>query len=147
MSILEKLSEDLKVAMKKTDKLRVSTIRLLIAQMKNERINLQKDLTPEQEMAVLMNAAKKRKEAIAIYQTSSRNDLLEKEKLELEIINEYLPAQLTEAEIEKEIIEVIERTAANSIKDVGKVMAEAMKSLKGKADGKLVQQIVRSKLA
>lgn len=147
MSILEKLAEDLKIAMKKAEKLRVSTIRLLIAQMKNERINLQKDLTPEQELAVLMNAAKKRKEAIDIYQNSSRSDLLEKEKLELEIISEYLPAQLTAAEIEKEIAVIIERTAATSVKDVGKVMAEAMKTLKGKADGKLVQQIVRSKLA
>ena len=147
MSILEKISSDLKVAMKSKDKIRVETLRSLIAQLKNERISQGKDLSPEQELAVLMNAAKKRKEAIDIYEKSSRTDLLDKEKEELEIISEYLPEQLSDEEIEKTIAEIIERTGAASIKDLGRVMSEAMKELKGKADGKKVQQIVRSKLA
>jgi uncharacterized protein YqeY len=147
MSVLEKISEDMKAAMKAKDRLRVSTLRTVMAQLKNERIAKQSDLTPEQELSILMNAAKKRKEAIEIYQTSSRNDLLEKEQQELAIISEYLPQQLSDEELDKVISEIIDRTGASSLKELGKVMAEAMKELKGKADGKKVQQLVRSKLA
>ena len=147
MSLLEKLSEDMKNAMKAKDQVRVNTLRMVISQIKNERIAFQNDLSPEQELAVLMNAAKKRKEAIEIYQKSSRVDLLEKEQKELEIISEYLPEQMSEEDVDKVITEIIEHTAADSLKDMGKVMSEAMKILKGKADGKQVQQLVRSKLA
>lgn len=147
MNVLEKISADLKTAMKAKDQLRVSTLRTVIAQLKNERIAIQAELTPEQELSVLMNAAKKRKEAIEFYEKSSRTDLLNKEQHELAIISEYLPQQLSEEEIENVISEIIDRTGASSLKDLGKVMAETMKELKGKADGKKVQQIVRSKLA
>ena len=147
MSILEKISNDLKTAMKSKDRTRVETLRSLISQLKNERINQGKDLSPEQELAVLMNAAKKRKEAIEIYEKSNRNDLLDKEKSELDIISEYLPEQLSDEDIEKAVTEIIDRTGATSMKDLGRVMGEAMKELKGKADGKKVQQMVRSKLA
>lgn len=147
MSILETVTNDLKVAMKSKEKIRVETLRSIISQIKNERINQGKDLSPEQELTVLMNAAKKRKEAIDIYEKSNRNDLLNKEKTELDIISEYLPEQLSDEDIEKVIIELIDRTGATSIKDLGRVMSEAMKELKGTADGKKVQQMVRSKLA
>ncbi|MBD3291200.1 GatB/YqeY domain-containing protein [candidate division KSB1 bacterium] len=147
MSFLEKINSDLKTAMKAKDKIRVETLRSLIAQLKNERISQGKDLSPEQELAVLMNAAKKRNEAIEIYEKSNRTDLLDKEKGELDIISDYLPEQLSDEEIEKTVSEIIERTGATSIKDLGRVMGEAMKELKGKADGKKVQQMVRSKLA
>ncbi len=147
MSILEKITNDLKIAMKSKDKIRVETLRSVIAQLKNERINVGNDLSPEQELAVLMNAAKKRKEAIDIYEKSNRKDLLDKEKSELEIISEYLPEQISDEAIEKSVSAIIERTGATSVKDIGRVMGEAMKELKGKADGKKVQQMVRSKLA
>ena len=147
MNFLEKITDDMKTAMKAKDRLKVNTLRMLIAQIKNARIASQDDLTPEQELAVLMNAAKKRKEAIEIYQETDRTDLLEKEQNELAIISEYLPKQMSEEDIDKVISEIIKRLAAVNLKDMGKVMSEAMSVLKGKADGKYVQQLVRSKLA
>ena len=147
MNFLEKITDDMKTAMKAKDRLKVNTLRMLIAQIKNARIASQDDLTPEQELAVLMNAAKKRKEAIEIYQETDRTDLLEKEQNELAIISEYLPKQMSEEDIDKVISEIIKRLAAVNLKDMGKVMAEAMSVLKGKADGTYVQQLVRSKLA
>ncbi len=147
MSILQQLTEDMKQAMKAQDKLKLSTIRLLISQLKNAKIDLGKDLTPEQEISVLMNAAKKRKEAIEAYQTSNRQDLLEKEQQELVIIQQYLPEQMSDEELDRKITEIIVLTGASSLKDLGRVMSEAMKVLKGRADGKKVQQLVRTKLA
>ncbi len=94
-----------------------------------------------------MTAAKRRKEAIQAYESGNRQDLLEIESQELEIINEYLPKQISDGDVEKEINEIIEATGASSMKDLGTVMAEAMQRLKGKADGKKVQTIVRSRLA
>lgn len=147
MSILQRLTEDMKQAMKAQDKLRLSTIRMLIAQLKNARIDSGEDLMPDEEIQVLMNATKKRKEAIEAYQAGNRQDLLEKEQQELEIIQQYLPAQMSDEEIDEKIDEIIESTGASSLKDLGKVMSEAMKVLKGRADGKKVQQLVKAKLA
>ena len=147
MSLLEKITNDMKLAMKARDQLKVSTLRMLMSQIKNARINAKEDLNPEQELAVIINAAKKHKESIEIYQKTARTDLLEKEQKELAIIEEYLPEQISDEEVEKTITEIIEQTAAKSMKDIGKVMSEAMKILKGKADGKKIQQLVRSKLA
>lgn len=147
MSILLQLTEDMKQALKANDKLKLSTIRLLISQLKNVRIDSGKDLSPEEEISVLMNAAKKRKEAIEAYQSGHRPDLMEKEQQELEIIQQYLPVPMSDAEIEKAITEIMASTGASSLKDLGRVMSEAMKVLQGRVDGRKVQQLVRSKLA
>ena len=147
MSILQQLIEDMKQAMKAQEKLKLSTIRLLISDLKKEKIDSGKDLTPDQEIKILMSAAKKRKEAIEAYQAGNRQDLVEKEQQELAIIHQYLPAQMSAQEIAKQIDEIIQSTGALSMKDLGKVMSEAMKILKGRADGKIVQQLVREKLA
>lgn len=147
MSILQQLTEDMKQAMKAREKLKLGTIRMLISQLKNERIDSGEDLTLDDEIRILMNAAKKRKEAIEAYQAGNRQDLLEKEQQELEIIQQYLPAQMSEEEIEKQIDEIIRSSGASSLKDLGKVMSETMKVLKGRADGKKVQQLVKEKLA
>ena len=101
MSMLVQLTEDLKTAMKARDKVRTTTLRLVISQMKNARIDSGEDLTAEQELAVLLNAAKKRKEAIQAYESTDRTDLLNLEQQELEILNEYHPQQLSDKEIEK----------------------------------------------
>ncbi len=95
---------------------------------------------------MLLTAAKRRKDAMQAYEAANREDLLEIERQELEIINEYLPKQMDDKDIEKEIEKIIKTTGATSMKDFGKVMAEAMQRLKEKADGKKVQTIVRSKL-
>ena len=147
MSILQQLTEDMKQALKAQDKLKLSTVRMLISQLKNERIDSGKDLTPDEELQILMNAAKKRKEAIEAYESAGRQDLLAKEQQELAIIQQYLPAQMSDEEVEKEIDNIIKASGATSMKDLGRVMSEAMKALKGRVDGKKVQQLVRSKLA
>lgn len=147
MSILQQLIEDMKQAMKAQDKIKLSTVRLLISQLKNARIDSGKELTPEEEIAVLMNAAKRRKESIDAFKAGNRQDLIDREQQELVIIQQYLPAQISDEEIQKTITEIIAATGASSLKDVGKVMSEAMKVLKGRADGKKVQEFVRSKLA
>lgn len=147
MLYLDKISNDMKEAMKAKDKMKVNTLRMVIAQIKYEKIALKNDLTPEQELAVLLSAAKKRKESIELYKKSDRSDLLEIEQQELIIISAYLPTQLSDVEIEKAVSEIITEIGAASIKDMGKVMSGAMKILKGKADGKKVQEIVRQKLA
>lgn len=147
MSILNQLTEDMKQAMKAREKLKLGTIRMLISELKNARIDSGKDLTPDDELQILTNAAKKRKEAIEAYQAANRQDLYEKEQQELEIIQQYLPEQMSGEEIDKKLDEIIESTGASGLKDLGRVMSEAMKVFKGRADGKKIQQIVREKLA
>ncbi|HDP97833.1 MAG TPA: GatB/YqeY domain-containing protein [bacterium] len=146
MSLLGKLTEELKAALKAHDKFRVNTLRMLISQLKNAQINAGTELSPEQELDEIISAAKKRKESIQAYQAGGRQDLFENEQTELEIIKEFLPKQMSESEVEHEIEKVIQETGATSIKDLGKVMGEVMARLKGKADGKKVQAMVRAKL-
>lgn len=146
MSLQEQLLDEMKAAMKARDTIRVNTIRMVRAQMKDRQIAKGEELTPEDEIAVLTSAAKKRKEAIALYEKSDREDLLTKEKQELEIIANFLPEQLSESEIEETVARVINEVGASSLKEMGKVMKEAMSRLKGKADGKLVQTLVRKRL-
>ncbi len=147
MPILEKLNTELKSAMKAQNKVRVNALRLLISDIKKEKIDKGGELSSEQELKVLLTAAKRRKEAIEAYQKGNRQDLVEIERQELAIIEEYLPQQKTDQEIEMEVKKIIEETGASSLKDIGRVMAEAMQRLKGKADGKKVQAMVREKLA
>jgi len=147
MEIQNRLSEDLKTAMKAKEKIKVDTIRMVRAQLKDFQIAKRDDLTEEDEISVLINAAKKRKEALEFYEKSDRQDLIDRERQELEIISAYLPAQLSKEEIEKVVQKVMEKVGASSPRDLGKVMGAAMKDLKGKADGRMVQEIVREKLS
>ncbi|MFQ5649598.1 MAG: GatB/YqeY domain-containing protein [bacterium] len=147
MSLQDRLSDDLKLAMKARDALKVGTLRMVRAQLIDAEIARGDALNEDEVLGVLNNAAKKRKEAIAMYEKSSRDDLLAKEKEELEIITAYLPEQLSKEEIERVVSEIIADTGATTQKDLGKVMSSAMQQLKGKADGKVVQEMVRQKLA
>ena len=147
MSIQNQLMAELKTAMKAKDSVRVNTLRLLRAQMKDFQIAKGEELSEEDEISVLTNAAKKRKEAIEFYEKGGREELLAKEKKELEIISAFLPEQLTDDQIEEIVVKIIDEVDASSLKDLGKVMSAAMQQLKGRADGKLVQQIVRDKLS
>ncbi|MCH7674678.1 GatB/YqeY domain-containing protein [candidate division KSB1 bacterium] len=147
MEIQNRLSEDLKTAMKAKEKIKVETIRMVRAQLKDFQIAKRDELNEEDEISVLINAAKKRKEALELYEKSDRQDLIEQEKQELEIISAYLPAQLSKEEVEKVVLKVIEEVGASSLQDLGKVMGATMKDLKGKADGRMVQEIVREKLS
>lgn len=146
MSIQERLVEDLKLAMKSGDRLKTETIRLLRANLKDAEIAQMRKLSDEDAIKVLMSAAKKRKEAIEAYRAGGREDMAAKESQELQVISAYLPQQMTPTEIEAVIKLIITNTGAAGMKDLGKVMSEAMKELRGKADGNLVQQIVRNLL-
>ncbi len=146
MSILDRLTEDMKQAMKSGQKERLGTIRLLRGQIKDTSIYQQKELSEEEEIAVLTNAAKKRRESIEAFKTAGRNDLVEKESFELAVIQTYLPEQLDADELEKIVVEAIQESGALTIKDLGKVMPVVMAKVKGRADGKLTSQLVKNKL-
>lgn len=147
MSILEKLTEDMKVAMKAGEKERLSTIRLLRGQLKDVEIDKRAPLSEEEEIATLSNAAKKRREAIEAYSAANREDLAAKERQELEVIQSYLPQQLSAAEIETLVDAAIAGSGAQTMKDIGKVMPVVMAQVKGRADGKLVNELVRKRLS
>jgi len=146
MGVTEKMMEDVVIAMKQRDKIRVNALRYLLSQLKYAKIASQKSLTPEQEIDVLTNVAKKHKESIDIYVKAGKESQAAKEQQELDIIYSYLPNQLSEEVIDRIISEIVKQTGATSLKDLGKVMGAAMKELKGKADGKLIQDIVKRKL-
>jgi uncharacterized protein YqeY len=149
MNLQEKLNEDMRKALRKKEALRLSTIRLLLAAIKNLEIAKGKDkeLKESDLIGVLSAEAKKRKEAIEEYEKGKREDLVEKETKELEIIKEYLPEELSPEELEKIIEETIEEVGARDLKDMGKVMGAIMGKVKGRADGKVINQTVREKLA
>ncbi|MDZ7289204.1 MAG: GatB/YqeY domain-containing protein [candidate division KSB1 bacterium] len=146
MTLSEKLSEDYKAAMKSGVKLRIETLRLLRAQLKDEQISKMRALTSEEEIAVLSNAAKKRREAMELYKQGGRDDLLEKEMTELAIITSYLPQALSPEELVQIIDAAIKETGSATASDLGKVMGKIMPQVKGRADGKMVQQMVRERL-
>ncbi len=147
MSIKERLQQDLKESLKKKDTIRLNTIRSIINAIKNKEIDLRKEVTEEEIYAILNSLAKQRRESIEQYEKGGRQDLVDQEKRELEIILEYLPEQLSEKEIEKIVKETIEEVGASSMKDLGKVMKAVMPKVKGRADGKKVNEIVRSLLS
>ena len=147
MSIEQQLKEDMKLAMKEGRKTELDTIRLLRAQLKSAAIEKKSDLDETEQVQVLQREAKKRKESIEAYKKGNRQDLVEKETAELDFISGYLPEQLSESEIDQLVRQEIETLQVKSIKDMGRVMGAIMPKLKGKADGKIVQQKVQSFLS
>jgi uncharacterized protein YqeY len=151
MSLKERITDDIKAAMKAKDKVRLETVRgikkILIEKEVEARGKGQDQLTEQEEMEVLVKAAKQRRDSIEQYRNGGREDLVANESAELAIIEEYLPQQLSEEEVTAAIEAVIAEVGASSAKDMGKVMGPVMAKLKGKADGKLIQSIVKSKLA
>jgi len=147
MSILDQLTEDMKQAMKAGDKERLTTIRSLRGQIKDAEINKRAVLSEEEELTALTNAAKKRKESIEAFSKAGRDDLAAKEKAELDVIQTYLPAPLTVEEIETIVQQAIAAAGAQTVKELGKVMQLVVPQTKGRADGKVVTDLVRSKLS
>jgi uncharacterized protein len=141
-ALTETIRADLTGAMKAQEKERLSTLRMLQAALKNEQINVGHELSDEEAMAVIRKAVKQRLDSIEQYTSASRTELADKERAELELLRTYLPPELTEAELESGIREIIATTGAQSKKDMGKVMKEATVRFKGRADGKKVQEIV-----
>ncbi len=148
MSLMETIAADLKAAMKAGEKLKLETLRTVRAALMEKEVEKRPSggMKPEDELAVLMAASKKRKESIEIFRSAGRNELADTEEQELAIIQAYLPKQMTPAEAEAVIRRIIAESGAASAADFGKVMPLVMKELKGKADGKMVQETVRSLL-
>ncbi len=145
MTLTEKISADMTAAMKSGEKLRLETLRTIRAALSEKQVEKRPSggMKPDDEIAVLSAAGKKRKEAATIYRENGRADLAEQEEKELAIIQEYLPKQLSEDDVIAKVKEVIALAGASSAADFGKVMPLVMKELKGKADGKLIQETVK----
>lgn len=150
MTLKDQISEDIKTAMKAKDKVRLETVRsikkLILEKETSVRPQGQESLTEEQEMEVLTQLAKQRRDAIEQYRQAGREDLAATEQQELAIIEEYLPQQLSDEEIRGAIAAIIAEVGATSVRDLGKVMGPAMQRLKGRADGKKVQLFTKEAL-
>lgn len=146
MTLMERLLEDMKTAMKSKDQLRLSVIRLAKAAIMNLKIARGHELSDQEVIEVLAKEAKQRQDSIAEYEKVGRADVVQTLRNEIEIIKEYLPAQLSEEEIRELVKAAIAETGATGKKDIGKVMGALMPKTKGRADGKIVNQIVNSLL-
>jgi len=140
--LTEKIRTDLTAAMKAQEKDRLSTIRMLQSAIKNEQINAGHELSDEEAMSVIRKAVKQRQDSVEQYTKGNRPELAAKEQAEIEVLKTYLPAEMSEEEIEAILRGIVADTGAQSKKDMGKVMKEATARLKGRADGKKIQEIV-----
>lgn len=161
----EKIEEDFQKALKEKNEKEVSVLRVLRAEMVNkekekryqkskenpelalEEVEKESQLTDEELVSLIASEVKKRKEAVLEFEKGKREDLVEKEKKEIEILKRYLPEQLSEEEIKKLVKETIQRLSAKSLKDMGRVMGEIMPKIKGRAEGEIVSKIVREELS
>lgn len=147
MSLEERIMEDLKTAMKAKDQAALRGIRAIKSAILLEKTSGAKhDLTSETELKLLQKLVKQRKESLEIYEREGREDLAQTEREEIEVIERYLPEQLSEEELEAKLREIVARTGAGSMKDMGKVMGIAGKELAGRADGKAISAIVKKLL-
>jgi len=140
--IAHRIQEDLKNAVKAQDKVKVSTLRMIISALKNAELEEREELSDEKELAVIASYARRIKEAIEEFRKASREDLVVKEQGELAIVLSYLPEQMSDDDIRREASRVIAEIGAATPRDMGRVMGEIMKRFKGKVDGAAVNRIV-----
>lgn len=145
--MLHQIEIDLKDALKNQDKAKVGVLRILISKCKNKSIATGKPLEDSEVMKVLQTAAKQHKESIKLYKQGERNDLVNQETAELNIVEAYLPSMMTEDEIKLIVSSVIEETGASSMADFGKVMPQVMKKGAGKIDGGVAQNLLKELLS
>ena len=144
MGLKDKITQDLTAAMKAGDKLRTETLRMLRAQiLEFEKSGAGREMNTDDDMKILLSSVKKRKDSIEMYEKANRKELAEKEAKEIEIVQEYLPKQMSREEAETVISKII---ADAGTKELGKVMPMVMKELKGKLDGKVINEIVKLKI-
>jgi uncharacterized protein len=148
LSLLERLNNDMKQAMKNKEKDRLTTIRMIKASLQNEAIKFGKqELSEEEELTVLSREVKQRKDSLQEFEKAGREDLVEKIQTELKHVDIYMPQQLSEEEVAAIVKESIAETGAASKADMGRVMAVIMPKVKGKADGSLVNKLVQQHLS
>ena len=144
MSLLSRLNDDMKTAMKAKDKESLQVIRMIKSSIQNEQIKEGHDLTEDEELTVLSREMKQRRDSL--HEEAGRDDLAEKVKSEIVIVEKYMPEQLSEDDIRQLVQEAITQTGASSVKEFGKVMGVIMPKVKGKADGNQVNAIVKELL-
>jgi len=146
ISLTERLDQAFKDALKGQQQTALSTLRMLKTAIRNKEVEVKHPLEEAEILAVINTQAKQRRDAAAEYQKAGRQDLASKEEEELSILLSFLPAQLNPEELEAEVVRIITQVGASTPKDLGKVMKTAMAELAGRADGKVVQEIVRRRL-
>ena len=146
MRLFKKIQSDMYHAMKDRDTVRSKTLRVVLAKLKDKIIEKRDDLSEAEEIKIIQTLAKQRKESIAMFRNGGREDLVEQESKELQIIGQYLPKMMTDEEIKNIVKNSIKETGAKSLTDVGKVMPTIMKKGAGKIDGKKAQLLLRELL-
>ncbi len=147
-SLLDRLNEDLKQAMRDKDKVRLRTLRSLRAALQNKEIDQREDgaetiLSEQDQLAVLRKQVNQREDSIEQYEEAGRDDLVQQEQEELDVLDEYMPSQLSDAELKEQLEDIIEDVGAESMADMGPVMGRAMDQLRGRVDGSRVQEMVK----
>ncbi len=146
ISLYQRLDDAFKGAMKGQQAVALSTLRMLRSALRHREVELKRKLTEDEVQSVIAGQAKQRREAMAEYHKAGRTDLAHKEEEELSILLSFLPSQLTQEELESEISRIIAEVGASGPKDLGKVMKSIMARVAGRADGKVVQEMVRRRL-
>jgi uncharacterized protein len=147
MQLRERLTAEMKEAMKSRDALKLSVIRMILSSVKNRDIELRRELNDAEITEAIATLCKQRRESIKLFREAGRQELVDKEEAELALMLEFLPQQLTREELEALVMKAIADTSATSGKDMGKVMKALLPSVSGRADGKLVSEVVKEKLA
>jgi uncharacterized protein len=147
MSLIERIQEELKVAMRERDNQRRDALRLILSSLQSAEKELQRPLTDQEELQVLQRERKRRVEAEEAFRAAGREEQADAEDFELEVLEEFMPEPLGEEELEEIIDDAIAENGATSLRDLGRVMADVMPQVAGRADGSEVSQLVREKLA
>ena len=147
MTLIEEIDDELKDAMRARDAERRDTLRLILNALRNSQKELQRPLSEEEELQVLQRERKRRIEAAEAFRTGGREEQAEAEERELEVLEEFMPEPLSEDELEEIVDDAIAENGATSMRDMGRVMADVMPQVSGRADGSVVSQLVKEKLA
>ena len=147
MSLINRMEEDLKAAMLEHDNQRRDALRLILASLRSAEKDLQRPLSDDEELQVLQRERKRRIEAAEAFRSGDREEQAAKEEQELAVLEEFMPAPLSEEELEEIVDDVIAEVGATSLRQLGRVMADVMPQVAGRADGSMVSQLVREKLA
>jgi hypothetical protein len=147
MSVVERIESELKDAMRARDETRRDALRLILSSLRSAEKELQRPLHDDEELQVLQRERKRRREAADAFRSGGREEQAEAEERELDVLEEFMPEPLSEDELEEIIDDAIAEVGATSLRDIGRVMADVMPQVSGRADGSVVSQLVREKLA
>jgi len=146
MTLKQRVTEDMKAAMRAKDAVRLSAVRLLLAAMKQKEVDERVELTDADVLGIIEKMVKQRRESIAQFEKAARQDLADQEKFEIGVLSAYLPQQMSQAEVEQAIAAAVAESGAGGVKDMGKVMALLRPRLAGRADMGKVSGLVKAKL-